>query len=102
MVSLLIFVLLAITIFFVGNGLFVKLWYRWQLRKYTRRARRAKAIWLSTKESMKKGSGRSSDPWVIAEANFCDALVVMRTYEKLVSPMQPAPYDDPKDKSKSA
>jgi hypothetical protein len=78
-----------------------KLWYKWKLHWATMRARKAKARWLATKETIvgpkeEKASGRF-DPFkprhstVVREGEYCDALIVQRTYEKLLSPMQQIP-----------
>lgn len=93
MITVFIFTLLFVAMIFLANRWMIKFWYQFQLRRYARKARMAKAIWLSTKESMQKREGGRS-PWAVAEGNYCDALVKMRTYEKLVSPMVPVPTKD--------
>lgn len=93
MISALIFLLLLVVAGLMVNRWIVILWWRFQFRRYTLRARKAKAIWLATKESMKKGSGGPYDPWAQTEGNYCDALVKMRTYEKLLGPMGTTPGD---------
>jgi hypothetical protein len=47
----------------------------------------AKARWLATKEfTQDKSSRYSPSPWALTESKYCDAIIEMRYYEKLLSP----------------
>ena len=83
MITVLLFIAFFLLFSFLARSVLVRVWYRYQLKRHTRKARLAKAHWLSTKETLQKGQH-----WDVAENNYCTALVRMRTYEKLLSPMQ--------------
>jgi len=72
-----------------------RFWYKWKLRVWTRKTRQAKARWLSIMETIKhaKKTGdsrvdymvRLRCPVAIAEDAYCDALIELRYYEKLLA-----------------
>lgn len=78
-----------------------RLWYRWKLHWATMRARKAKAIWLATKETVrsKESTRRGVCSHVKTETAYCNALVDQRTYEKLVNPEQSIPRATAKEAS---
>jgi hypothetical protein len=57
-----------------------RLWYRWQLRRWTRKTRQAKARWLATKETVQKNRN-----WDYAEGHYCECIIEMRYFEKLLA-----------------
>jgi hypothetical protein len=76
-------------------------WYKWKLYWATAKARKAKALWLATKESVqaKPEPKDSSSPFAAlnicshkrTESAYCNAIVQQRMYEKLVNPEQDIP-----------
>lgn len=83
----------------------MRLWYQWQLCKWTRKTREAKARWMATEETI-VGPGeeaysltRSRHPTQYRESKYCDALIEMRYYEKLLGPIPPPPVATAKEKA---
>lgn len=70
-----------------------RLWYKWKLHWATAKARKAKALWLATKESTAPITTTRYDlcPHRQTESAYCDAIIQQRMYEKLVNPVQDIP-----------
>jgi hypothetical protein len=78
-----------------------RLWYKWKLHWATHKARKAKAHWLATKESVKAHEPSrhyNSCPHKITEGEYCEAIVFQRMYEKLLNPDQDIPKATAKKK----
>ncbi len=100
MITVLLFTLLACVAMLLDGRRLRKLWYRFQVWRYTHIAFKEEAIWLATKESTREMTSAGYRCWEIAEDNYCEALIKLRTYEKLLSPMVATPMDV-KEKSRT-
>ncbi len=81
---LLLLLLIGVAMLLMGR----RRWYRFQVWRYTHRTRKAKAVWLATKESTREKNTRGYSCWTDSEDDYCTALIKLRTYEKLLSPLE--------------
>ena len=67
----------------------MRLWYRYMLWVCVGRARRKKARWLATKNTVKAKEYSSYCPVNLGEDKYCDAVIEVKYYEMLLNPELP-------------
>ena len=83
-----------------------RLWHKWKLYWATAKARKAKAYWRATVESMEARPKRESPIYMEGQCShartetaYCFAIVQQRMYEKLLNPEQDIPKATASDKA---